>query len=113
MSAASAQAKVRQRVQRLVALATHNPNQHEAQLAAVEACRILDAEPWLLETTAPVEQVPEGPPEPEPVRSYRITSKFRNKCKVCGEMFDVGTDVWWHPGTGCAHIACASPTGVW
>lgn len=106
------------RVQKLIALATHNPSEHEARSAALLACKaIISAGLVLLEPhdprlllrawTPPAAPPPPPRPAPSPRRPARdddeprrIRAKFASRCVVCGERIEEAERVWWRPGRG-------------
>ena len=124
------------RVQKLVALATHNPNGHEARSAALLACKAIVAgglvllEPHdprlLLRAWTPQAPAPRPQPAPPPARPAppqrrpmrddeeprRIRARFASRCVVCGDGIEENERVWWRPGRGAWCLCHGEEVGL-
>jgi hypothetical protein len=97
---ASTSSSVVERVCRLIALAD-SPYEEEARTAAYQAARLIREHGLHV-----VDAEPAARPA-RPVRAVHMRSKYRNRCRECGEMIEEGDLIVWRGRIdGAVHEEC-------
>ncbi|HVY26137.1 MAG TPA: DUF2786 domain-containing protein [Polyangiaceae bacterium] len=90
------------KIQRLIAIATHeNAQAEEARTAAHIAARLIQGHG--IELQDPAERPSGG------AQAKTIRSRYIGRCTLCGGAYQVGELVKWTKGRGSAHATCFDP----